>query len=130
MTTVYAILGTIITVGVAYNATRVQLSERARELASLRILGFRQSEVAYILAGEVLLLALIAQPVGWWIGALIARAMTEGFSSDLYSMPLVLTGATYAKASLIVLAAAAGSVALVARRLTRLDLISVMKTRE
>ncbi|WP_299920763.1 FtsX-like permease family protein [uncultured Pelagimonas sp.] len=130
MTTVYAILGTIITVGVAYNATRVQLSERARELASLRILGFSQGEVAYILAGEVLLLALIAQPVGWMIGALIARAMTEGFSSDLYSMPLVLTGATYAKASLIVLAAAAGSVALVALRLTRLDLISVMKTRE
>ncbi|MGH1415245.1 MAG: FtsX-like permease family protein [Pelagimonas sp.] len=130
MTTVYAILGTIITVGVAYNATRVQLSERARELASLRILGFSKGEVAYILAGEVLLLALIAQPVGWWIGGGIARLMTDGFSSDLYSMPLVLSGATYAKASLIVLGAAVISVALVARRLTRLDLISVMKTRE
>lgn len=130
VTMVYAILGTIITVGVAYNATRVQLSERARELASLRILGFSKGEVAYILAGEVLLLALIAQPVGWWIGGLIARAMTDGFSSDLYSMPLILTGATYAKASLIVLSAALASVALVALRLSRLDLISVMKTRE
>ncbi|SMX38796.1 ABC transporter permease [Maliponia aquimaris] len=130
VTSVYAILGAIITVGVAYNATRVQLSERARELACLRILGFSQSEVAYILAGEVLLLALLAQPLGWWIGHAVAELMTSGFSSDLYAIPLVLEPRTYARASLIVLGSAVVSVALVARRLTRLDLIAVMKTRE
>ncbi|WP_246594581.1 ABC transporter permease [Mameliella sediminis] len=129
-TTVYGILGTIITVGVAYNAARVQLSERARELACLRILGFGKGEVAYILAGEVLLLALLAQPVGWWIGYGVARLMTEGFTSDLYAIPLVLEPGTFARASLIVLGAAVVSVALVAIRLGRLDLISVMKTRE
>ncbi|WP_323770726.1 FtsX-like permease family protein [Antarctobacter sp.] len=129
-TTVYGILGTIITVGVAYNAARVQLSERARELACLRILGFGKGEVAYILAGEVLLLAILAQPVGWWIGYGVAKLMTDGFSSDLYAIPLVMEPATYAQASLIVLGAAVVSVALVARRLGRLDLISVMKTRE
>ena len=130
VTMVYGILGTIITVGVAYNATRVQLSERARELACLRILGFSKGEVAYILAGEVLLLALLAQPVGWWIGRKVAELMTNGFSSDLYAIPLVLTPATYAEASLIVLGAAVASVFLVTWRLNRLDLISVMKTRE
>ncbi|MCR9272297.1 MAG: ABC transporter permease [Rhodobacteraceae bacterium] len=129
-TTVYGILGMIITVGVAYNAARVQLSERARELACLRILGFGKGEVAYILAGEVLLLAVLAQPVGWVIGYGVARLMTEGFTSDLYAIPLVLEPATFARASLIVLGAAAVSVALVARRLGRLDLIAVMKTRE
>lgn len=129
-TTVYAILGTIITVGVAYNAARVQLSERARELACLRILGFSKAEVAYILSGEVLLLAVLAQPMGWWIGAGVAQLMTSGFSSDLYSIPLVLEPRTFARASLIVLAAAGVSVMLVTRRLNRLDLISVMKTRE
>lgn len=129
-TTVYGILGMIITVGVAYNAARVQLSERARELACLRILGFGKGEVAYILAGEVLLLATLAQPVGWVIGYGVARLMTEGFTSDLYAIPLVLEPATFARASLIVLGAAAVSVALVARRLGRLDLIAVMKTRE
>ncbi|MGP6088577.1 ABC transporter permease [Antarctobacter jejuensis] len=130
VTSVYAALGAIITIGVAYNATRVQLSERARELACLRILGFTKGEVAYILAGEVLVLALIAQPVGWWIGAMVAELMTSGFSSDLYSIPLVLEPATFAQASLVVLGAAVFSVAVVARRLNRLDLIAVMKTRE
>ena len=130
VTTIYAILGSIITVGVCYNAARIQLSQRARELASLRILGFSKFDVAKVLVGEVMILVLLAQPLGWWFGAEIARWMTEGFSSDLYAIPLVLKPSTYAHASLIVLAAAVVSTLIVARRLGELDLIAVMKTRE
>ncbi len=129
-TTIYAILGILITVGVAYNGARIQLSERARELASLRILGFTRGEVGYILMGEILLLALIAQPLGWWIGWGVAKLMTESFTSDLYAIPLVLKPATFSSASLVVLAATTVSVLVVRRRLDRLDLVAVMKTRE
>lgn len=130
VTTVYAILGSIITVGVCYNSARIQLSERARELASLRILGFSNFDVAKVLVGEVMILVILAQPLGWWFGTEVARWMTEGFSSDLYAIPLVLEPATYARASLIVLTAASISTLIVVRRLGRMDLISVMKTRE
>ncbi|MCG6884334.1 MAG: ABC transporter permease [Silicimonas sp.] len=129
-TTIYTVLGVLITVGVAYNAARIQLSERARELASLRILGFTRGEVGYILVGEILLLALIAQPVGWWIGWGVARLMAESFTSDLYAIPLVMKPATFTQASLVVLAAAAASVLLVRRKLDQMNLVSVMKTRE
>lgn len=129
-TTIYMILGILITVGVAYNGARIQLSERARELASLRILGFTRGEVGYILAGEIMLLAIVAQPVGWWLGWLFAKSMVEGFSSDLYAIPLVLRPATFSSASLVVLIAALVSVLIVLRRLGRLNLVSVMKTRE
>ncbi|PKP75970.1 MAG: ABC transporter permease [Alphaproteobacteria bacterium HGW-Alphaproteobacteria-6] len=130
MTTVYITIAVLITVGVAYNGARIQMSERARELASLRILGFTRGQVSYILVGETMLLALLAQPLGWGIGRLLAWAMTSGFSSDLYRIPLVLTPATHARASLVVLAAALGSVLIVRRRLDNLDLVSAMKTRE
>ena len=130
MTAIYAALGAIITIGVCYNAARIQLSERARELASLRILGFTRAEVAQVLVWEVMLLVLLAQPLGWWIGTQVARLMTDGFSSDLYAIPLVLEPSTFARASLVVLGSAVLSVAIVARRLSRLDLIAVMKTRE
>lgn len=130
ITAIYAVLGVTMTVGVAYNSARVQLSERARELASLRILGFTRAEVSYILAGEIFLLSLLAQPIGWWFGAAIARLMTENFQNDLYELPLVLRAGTFAWASLIVLASSAASVLLVRRRVDRLDLVAVMKTRE
>jgi putative ABC transport system permease protein len=128
--TVYAVIAVLITVGVAYNAARIQLSERARELASLRIMGFSRAEVSGVLVGETMLIALIAQPLGWVMGAAIARALSRGFTSDLYAIPLVLEPANFAWASLVVLAASLGSVLIVRRRIDRMDLVAVMKTRE
>ena len=39
----------IIAFGVVYNAARISLSERARELASLRVLGLTRAEISFIL---------------------------------------------------------------------------------
>ncbi|MCZ7674747.1 MAG: FtsX-like permease family protein [Roseovarius sp.] len=130
MTTIYLTVAVLITVGVAYNGARILLSERARELASLRILGFTRAEVSFVLLGETMLLAVLAQPLGWLLGAGIAAAMVKGSSSDLYAIPLVLEPAGFARASLVVLVATLGSALLVRRRLDRLNLVEVMKTRE
>ncbi len=127
---VYAVIAVMITVGVAYNAARIQLSERSRELASLRILGFTRAEVSWVLVGETMLLAILAQPLGWLLGAWIAHALSTSFTSDLYAIPLVLEPANFAWASLVVLSASLGSVLIVRRRIDRMDLVTVMKTRE
>ncbi len=130
MNSIYIVVAVMITVGVAYNAARIQLSERSRELASLRILGFTRGEVSFVLVGEMMLLALLAQPLGWLIGTWIATAMTNAFTSDLYAIPLVLKPASFTTGSLVVLIAAFASVMIVRRRLDRLNLVAVMKTRE
>ncbi|TFL16393.1 FtsX-like permease family protein [Jannaschia formosa] len=130
MATVYVVLGSAIAIGVAYNGARIQLSERARELASLRILGLTRWEVSWVLVGEVLLLALLAQPLGWALGYGIAALMADRFSSEFYTLPLVVEPATFAFASLVSLGASVASVMLVRRRIDRLDLVAVMKTRE
>ncbi len=129
-TVIYVAIAVLITVGVTYNSARIQLSERARDLASLRILGFTNGEVSYILIGETAVLVLLAQPLGWVLGSALAAAMVAGFESDLYSIPLVLNRDTFAWASTVVLIASAVAALLVRRRLDRLDLIEVMKTRE
>jgi putative ABC transport system permease protein len=128
--TVYIVIAVLITVGVTYNGARIQLSERARELASLRILGFSRGEVSFILVGEAMVLALLAQPFGWLAGLGIAWAFTHGIESDLYEVPFVIVPSTFARASLIVLLTALASALVVRRRIDRLDLVAVMKTRE
>ena len=130
MTTIYVVIAVLITFGVTYNGARIQLSERARELASLRILGFTRGEVSFILVGETMILAVLAQPLGWLLGAGISALLAEASSNDLFTLPLVLEPSGYARASLIVLAAALGSSLVVRRRLDHLDLVQVMKTRE
>lgn len=127
---IYASIAILITVGVAYNGARIQLSKRARELASLRILGFSRAEVSAVLVGETMLLALLAQPIGWLLGAWIAQALSRAFTSDLYAIPLVLRADSFAWASLVVLGASFVTVMIVRQRIDRMDLVSVMKTRE
>ena len=130
MTSIYIGLAVIVAFGVVYNSARIQLSERARDLASLRVLGFHKREVARVLFTELAVLALLAQPLGWLIGYALAWVTVQSFSSDLYTTPFHIETSTYAKASLVTLAAAIGSAVAVRKRIDTLDLIAVLKTRE
>lgn len=130
MISVYATLAAIIAFGVVYNFARISLSEQGREMASLRVLGFTKGEVSGLLLGELAVVVLVAQPVGWLLGYLFAWLMAEGFRTELYRVPLVVNRAVFAWSSLIVLAAAAASGLVVRRRVDRLDMIEVLKTRE
>lgn len=128
--TIYVALAVVIAFGVVYNSARIQLSEHARELASLRVLGFTNGEVSRVLLTELALLTLVALPLGWIIGYGFGWLLVQAFSSDLYRVPFVIERATYAKASLVVLLAASASALIVRRRIDRLDLIAVLKTRD
>jgi len=130
MMTIYQILSAAIAAGVVYNSVRISLSERARELASLRVLGFRKLEVSYILLGQSLILVLLALPFGCAAGYGIAAIIAAGLRTDLYQVPLVIASASYGKAIIVVLTAAIASALFVRRRIDRLDLIAVLKTRD
>ena len=116
--------------GVTYNAARIALSERSRELATLRVLGFTRAEISYILIGETGLLTFLALPLGVAWGDLLATLLVRGFETELFRVPFVIEPSTYGWAVLIGVLATAASVLLVRRRLDRLDLIGVLKTRE
>lgn len=116
--------------GVIYNSARISLSERGRDLATLRVLGMTRLETAYILLAEVGLLVVFALPVGCAVGYLLAGIMTAGFETELFRVPLVIESSTYGMAMLLALASTAVSAAFVRERLENLDLIAVLKTRE
>ena len=119
-----------ITVGVIYNSARIALSERARELATLRVLGFHDREAAAVLLGEFAILSLLALPIGFAFGWGLAKFMTTEFATDLFRMPMVISLHTYVAATLVGLGAAGMSGYVVARRITRFDLVAVLKTRD
>ena len=116
--------------GVIYNSARIALAERARELASLRVLGLTRGEIGYVLLGELGLLTLLAIPVGFAMGYGLCYATVLGAQTELFRIPLVVSRFTYAFAATVVLVAALLSGGVVWRRLGRLDLIEVLKTRE
>ena len=130
MTSFYILFGGIIAFGVVYNSARISLSERGRELASLRVLGFTRAEVSYILLGELAILTLVALLPGCVFGLGLAYVMTANMNTDLFRIPMVVETSTYASAVLTVIVASILSSLIVRRRIDNFDLISVLKTRE
>ena len=122
----------VIAAGIGYNSLRIALSERSHELASLRVLGFTQREIAVILLGEQALITAAAVPVGFLIGYGICAAVAAAINAtqEMFRMPLVLSSQTFVFALLVVLLAVLFSGMLVWRQLRNLDLIAVLKTRE
>ena len=109
---------------------RIALSERNRELASLRVLGFERGEIAYILLGELALLTLLAIPLGMLIGYGLCGYLAFRFDTDLYRIPLVLGINVYAFAALVVILSAIISALMIWRNLAHLDMVAVLKSKE
>jgi putative ABC transport system permease protein len=124
------VLGAALVMAIVYNQARVALSERGRELASLRVLGFTRHEVARMLLGEQAMLVLAALPFGLVLGWLLTLAVMMRFETDVFRLPVVVEPTSYLLAVGIVLASAVAAALLVRRRLDRINLIAVLKTRE
>lgn len=124
------LFSSIIAIGVVYNAARISLSERSRDLASLRVLGFTRTEISLILIGELVAITLMAIPIGVVAGTGLAALMLGLLRNELYRIPFVIEPSTFGWAVATVLVASIASAFMVRRRLDRLDLIGVLKTQE
>jgi putative ABC transport system permease protein len=122
------LLACSIAFAVIYNNARIAFAERSRELATLRVLGFRRSEVGWILLGEIAILTLLAIPLGWLVGTGFALWVNHAMSSDMFRLPFVVGPQIYAFSAAGVLVASAMSVLLIARRINKIDMVTSLKT--
>ncbi|HMJ89417.1 MAG TPA: FtsX-like permease family protein [Candidatus Acidoferrum sp.] len=127
---IYLTFATVVAFGVVYNNARISLAERARELATLRVIGFSQREVGSVLVTELIVLSLIAMPIGLLLGTGFATGIISMVNTETVRLPLVLTTRNYAFATLVVAAASTLSAILVLRNLKHLNLVSALKAPE
>lgn len=128
--TLIIVSASVIATGVVYNSARIALSERGRELASLRVLGFSTNEVAGMLLGEQGAMLVLALPAGVAIGAVFSLALARGFQTERFHFPYVLALRSQWFAMGIVVAAVVLTSFVVRRRVGRLDMVAALRTRE
>lgn len=124
------VFATIIAFGVVYNSARVSLSERSRELASLRVLGFTRAEISFILLGELATLTVLAIPIGLVLGYALAFLACWALETETQRFPLVVERSTFGFAASVIFIATMSTSLVVRRLLDHLDLVAVLKTRE
>ncbi len=127
---IMTVVAAIIVFGIVYNAARIAMAERMRELASLRVLGFTRDEAGFVLLGELAVVTLAAIPIGLVLGYYMTFAMVAGFSTDIYQIPVVFSPQACGVAIIAVVLAALISGWIVKRDMDRLDLVAALNTRE
>ncbi len=120
----------IIAVGIVYNSARIALHERARELASLRVLGFTRAEVSRIFFNDFIIEITVALPIGIVLSQTVIDLISRVHPSESFQIPGVVEPRTYIVACAIVIAAAAASAFVIRRQIDRLDLVAVLKARD
>jgi putative ABC transport system permease protein len=129
-TFVLIVFASVIAAATVYNTARIALSERGRDLATLRVLGFTRREVGRMLLGEHVLLTALALPAGFVIGRVVSGMVAGAYQWELFRLPLVVRPRSYAFAAAVVAVAGALCAVVVRRRLDRFDLVEVLKSRE
>lgn len=127
---IYLVFAIVVAFGVVYNNARIALAERARELATLRVIGFSEREVGAVLITELTILALIALPLGLLLGTGFATGIVSAVNTETVRLPVIFTLHNYAFATMIVTLASAISALIVLRRLKELNLVSALKAPE
>ncbi len=127
MVSINILFASVISFGVIYNTARIALSERGRELASLRVLGLTRREVAYLLFGELGVITMLSIPLGILIGNVMVTGIVSSMDSELFRIPVYLSNGTYAFATSIVLVSAVLSFYIVWRQVDSIDLVSAQK---
>ena len=127
---IYLTFAVIVAFGVIYNNARISLAERARELATLRVIGMTQREVGAILVVELAILSVLAVPLGLILGTSLTTLIVGSVNTETIRLPLVFTLYTYTYAIVVVLIASTLSALFVLRKLKQLDLIATLKAPE
>lgn len=119
-----------IAAGVVYNGARIALSERGRELATLRVLGFTRREVSTFFLAEQGVITAAGLPVSAAAGYALALLLAASFETDRFSFPVTIDITTYFLAFGVVVAATVLVSLLVRRRIDKLDMIETLKVGE
>lgn len=80
---------------VLVNLTQVNISERIREIATLKVLGFRQGEVQSYLFKEIFLLSVIGALAGMPLGVVFHRFIMNVISMDMVMFGMVIKARSY-----------------------------------
>jgi putative ABC transport system permease protein len=130
MLTIMIFLSGSIAFGSVLTATLVSLSERQREVGTLRVLGYSTLQVSEIFSGESFLLNAIGIFCGFGVGVGLSHLIASSFSTELYRFPVVINPSRFFIAGAIMLVFVAVAQLIVYRLVSRLDWKEVMQVKE
>lgn len=131
---IMVVFAVILGFAIVYNASVISFAERKREMASLRVIGYRVNEVSGLLLKENLLQTVLGVLIGLPFGRLMSEAyMYSAMKSEayaVYSFQIVIYPLTYLFSAASGVFFIAIAYWLAVKNIGRLDLVEVLKARD
>lgn len=124
------IFGSVMGFAIVFNTTVINIMERRRELASLKVLGYTAREIRLTIFRENICLGLLAIPPGFLLGKVMCGVLSKMFGGEMITLEVFIDPKTYLITAIcglvfIILAQWANG-----KKITGLDMVEVLKNRE
>ncbi len=117
----------ILGIVVLYNLGVMSYTERYREMATLKVVGFKNSRIGRLLIGQNMWLSILGILIGLPAGIAVLKYLLDALASE-YEMKLVLGPATYLVSVLLTLLVSLSVGLMVARKNRSVDMVAALKT--
>jgi putative ABC transport system permease protein len=124
------LFSSVIGIGAVYSIASISLFERQRDLALMRVLGYSANETGRVLIGELIVMMVLAIPVGCLSGYLFACLATWMLNTETQRIPILVQPDVYIASSLVSCVSCAISAFIILRRVHFLDCIALLKSKE
>lgn len=115
---------------VLYNLTNINIEERIREIATLKVLGFTRRETWAYIFREVALLALVGALIGLAIGIPLEQFVVSTAEVDRVMFGRTIHQVSFIAAFALTLLFTALSLGLMMPKLSRIDMVASLKSTE
>ena len=127
---IFILLSAVLSFVVLYNLNNINVSERIRELSTIKVLGFFDREVTMYISRESIVLTVIGIVFGYLLGNLLTAYILYQAETEAVVFPLTISIVGYLTATLLMLAFTGVVTWLTHRRLQRVDMVEALKSNE
>ena len=127
---IFVLLSGILSFVVLYNLTNINVSERIRELSTIKVLGFYNNEVTMYIVRENIILTIVGIVVGYGVGNLLTAYILNQAATEQVIFPLTIHWAGYLIATLLMIIFTAIVMLVTHKKLQHIDMIGALKSNE
>jgi putative ABC transport system permease protein len=122
--------GSVMGFAIIFNTTVINIMERRRELASLKVLGYRRWEIERTILRENLLIGISSLIPGVLLGRFMCELFGRQFSNELFAMEVIISPKTYVTTISLVFIFLLSAQWANRKNITGLDMVEVLKNKE
>lgn len=115
---------------ICYNMGLMNFAERVREYATLKVLGYHQSEIRKLIVGENNIVSILAVLLSIYPGILLTGVVLEVCQSDTFAYPSIVSNVSIAGACLITFAFSFFIQLFLVRKVKSIDMVEALKSVE